>query len=51
MGWNFVQTDAKGYHDDLKQAVKNLDWMGPILTMRQMFSYHRPKIGPNCHCV
>lgn len=33
MGWNFVHTDAKGYHDDLKQAVKNLDWMGPILTM------------------
>ena len=33
MGWNFVHTDAKGYHDDLKQAVKNLNWMGPILTM------------------
>ena len=33
MGWNFVHTDAKGYHDDLKQAVSKLGWMGPILTM------------------
>jgi adenosylcobinamide-phosphate guanylyltransferase len=33
MGWNFVHTDAKGYHDDLKQAVTKLGWMGPVLTM------------------
>ncbi len=33
MGWNFVHTDAKGYHNDLKQAVTKLSWMGPVLTM------------------
>jgi adenosylcobinamide-phosphate guanylyltransferase len=33
MGWNILRTDAKGYHDDLKQAVLKLDWTGPILTM------------------
>jgi len=33
MGWKYVHTDAKGYHDDLKQAVAKLDWMGPVLTM------------------
>jgi adenosylcobinamide-phosphate guanylyltransferase len=33
MGWNYVRTEAKGYHDDLKQAVSKLDWMGPVLTM------------------
>ncbi len=33
MGWNFVHTDAKGYHNDLKQAVSKLGWMGPVLTM------------------
>jgi adenosylcobinamide-phosphate guanylyltransferase len=33
MGWNYVHTDAKGYHDDLKQAVSQLDWLGPVLTM------------------
>jgi adenosylcobinamide-phosphate guanylyltransferase len=32
-GWNFVHTDAKGYHDDLKQAVAKLGWYGPVLTM------------------
>jgi GTP:adenosylcobinamide-phosphate guanylyltransferase len=32
-GWRFVHTDAKGYHDDLKQAVSKLGWFGPILTM------------------
>jgi adenosylcobinamide-phosphate guanylyltransferase len=32
-GWKFVHTDAKGYHDDLKQAVRQLGWMGPVLTM------------------
>ena len=33
MGWNFVRTDAKGYHDDLKQAISKLGWIGPVLTM------------------
>ena len=28
-----VRTDAKGYHDDLKQAITKLGWMGPVLTM------------------
>lgn len=32
-GWKFVHTDAKGYHDDLKQAISKLGWMGPVLTM------------------
>lgn len=32
-GWKVIRTDAKGYHDDLKQAVAALDWMGPVLTM------------------
>jgi adenosylcobinamide-phosphate guanylyltransferase len=33
MGWKFLHTDAKGYHDDLKQAVHKLGLTGPILTM------------------
>jgi adenosylcobinamide-phosphate guanylyltransferase len=32
-GWRFVHTDAKGYHDDLKQAIRALGWIGPVLTM------------------
>jgi adenosylcobinamide-phosphate guanylyltransferase len=32
-GWRTLYTDAKGYHDDLKQAVAKLGWMGPVLTM------------------
>lgn len=32
-GWKVIRTDAKGYHDDLKQAVSALGWMGPVLTM------------------
>ena len=32
-GWKVVRTDAKGYHDDLKQAISKLGWMGPVLTM------------------
>jgi adenosylcobinamide-phosphate guanylyltransferase len=32
-GWKVLRTDAKGYHDDLKQAVLKADWMGPVLTM------------------
>jgi adenosylcobinamide-phosphate guanylyltransferase len=33
MGWKTVHTDAKGYHDDLKQAVAKLGWTGSILTL------------------
>lgn len=33
MGWKTLHTDAKGYHNDLKQAVAELGWMGPVLTM------------------
>ena len=32
-GWKVLRTDAKGYHDDLKQAVSKLGWMGAVLTM------------------
>lgn len=32
-GWKVVRTDAKGYHNDLKQVVCKLGWMGPVLTM------------------
>ncbi|MDR0373821.1 MAG: NTP transferase domain-containing protein [Nitrososphaerota archaeon] len=33
MGWKVLHTDARGYHDDLKQAVSKLGWAGPVLTM------------------
>jgi adenosylcobinamide-phosphate guanylyltransferase len=33
MGWKFIHTNAKGYHNDLKEAVSKLGWMGPVLTM------------------
>src|SRR5512136_170476 len=32
-GWKIVPTDAKGYHDDLKQAISKLGFMGPVLTL------------------
>lgn len=32
-GWKVVRTDAKGYHDDLKQAITKLGCKGPVLTM------------------
>ncbi|MCW4030058.1 MAG: NTP transferase domain-containing protein [Candidatus Bathyarchaeota archaeon] len=32
-GWKFVHTEANGYHNDLKQAVRMLGWFGPVLTM------------------
>lgn len=32
-GWKIVRTDAKGYHDDLKQAINKLGFMGPVLTL------------------
>jgi adenosylcobinamide-phosphate guanylyltransferase len=33
MGWKFIHTDAKGYHDDLKEAVRKAGLTGPVLTM------------------
>ncbi|MGA2681196.1 MAG: NTP transferase domain-containing protein [Candidatus Bathyarchaeia archaeon] len=33
MGWKVVRTDAKGYHNDLKQAVRQANLQGPILTV------------------
>jgi adenosylcobinamide-phosphate guanylyltransferase len=32
-GWKILRTSAKGYHDDLKQAVFDLGWTGPVLTL------------------
>jgi adenosylcobinamide-phosphate guanylyltransferase len=32
-GWKFLHTDAKGYHNDLKQATKMANLMGPVLTV------------------
>ncbi len=32
-GWKFLRTDAKGYHDDLKQAVREASLWGPVLTI------------------
>lgn len=32
-GWKVLRTDAKGYHDDLKQAVLKASLMGPVLTI------------------
>ena len=32
-GWKILQTDAKGYHNDLKQAVSMANLSGPVLTM------------------
>lgn len=32
-GWQFLRTDAKGYHDDLKQAVRDACLTGPVLTI------------------
>jgi adenosylcobinamide-phosphate guanylyltransferase len=31
--WKVLHTDAKGYHNDLKQAVAKANLTGPILTM------------------
>jgi GTP:adenosylcobinamide-phosphate guanylyltransferase len=33
MNWKTIHTDAKGYHDDLKQAVCKTNLTGPVLTM------------------
>jgi adenosylcobinamide-phosphate guanylyltransferase len=32
-GWRVLRTDAKGYHDDLKQAVAKAGLLGPVLTI------------------
>jgi adenosylcobinamide-phosphate guanylyltransferase len=32
-GWKVLRTDAKGYHNDLKQAVLKANLTGPVLTM------------------
>jgi adenosylcobinamide-phosphate guanylyltransferase len=32
-GWKVLRTDAKGYHNDLKQVAAMADLMGPILTI------------------
>jgi adenosylcobinamide-phosphate guanylyltransferase len=32
-GWKVVRTDAKGYHNDLKQAVKDAGLAGAVLTI------------------
>lgn len=32
-GWKVLRTEAKGYHNDLKQAVSKANLAGPILTM------------------
>ena len=32
-GWKFLRKDAKGYHDDLKQAVRDSCFTGPVLTL------------------
>jgi adenosylcobinamide-phosphate guanylyltransferase len=33
MGWKALRTDAKGYHEDLKQAARQANLQGPILTI------------------
>jgi adenosylcobinamide-phosphate guanylyltransferase len=33
MGWKALRTDAKGYHDDLKQAARLANLLGPLLTV------------------
>jgi len=33
MSWKTIRTDAKGYHIDLKQATREANLMGPVLTI------------------
>jgi adenosylcobinamide-phosphate guanylyltransferase len=33
MGWKVLRTDAKGYHNDLKQATALANLAGPVLTV------------------
>jgi GTP:adenosylcobinamide-phosphate guanylyltransferase len=32
-GWKTLRTTAKGYHEDLKEAVSKIGWVGPVLTL------------------
>jgi len=32
-GWKVLRTDANGYHNDLKQATRETNIMGPVLTI------------------
>ena len=32
-GWKVLRTDAKGYHNDLKQATREAKLIGPVLTI------------------
>ena len=32
-GWKFLRTEAKGYHDDLKQAIHDAGLAGSVLTI------------------
>ncbi len=32
-GWTVLRTEAKGYHNDLKQAILTASLMGPVLTI------------------
>ena len=32
-GWKFLRTDAKGYHEDLKQAMREAGLTGAVLTL------------------
>lgn len=32
-GWKILRTDANGYHNDLKQATRVANLMGPVLTI------------------
>jgi adenosylcobinamide-phosphate guanylyltransferase len=33
MGWRILRTDAKGYHEDLKQAVRKAGLKGAVMTI------------------
>lgn len=33
LNWKIIHTDARGYHDDLKQATRQANLVGPVLTM------------------
>ena len=36
-GWKVLRTDAEGYHDDLKQAIRKANLQGPVLTVPAYF--------------
>jgi adenosylcobinamide-phosphate guanylyltransferase len=33
LNWKIIHTNARGYHDDLKQATRQANLVGPVLTM------------------